>query len=137
MVTTIHFYHLSTYNMGRSEWGFTVTSQAEYDQVIAFITKHNEECPSEPLSIDAIIKYKDPSGEEEPPIDDDDARIIQMYVCASNGGGRDITSAFIKQHYTADGEVYFPFDKPWWWHTDFVYVWQSSADSPSPPYLLF
>lgn len=123
--------------MGRSEWGFSVISQDEYDQVVALIAKHNKECKSEPLSIDAIIKYKDPSGKEESLVDDDGAPIIQMYVCASNGGGRDITSAFIRQHHTVGGDVYFPFRKPWWWHTDFVYVWQCSADSPSPPYLSF
>ena len=74
MITTIHFYYSSTFNMGRSEWGFAVTSQDEYDQVAALIAKHNKECESEPLSIDAIIKYKDPSGKEESLVDDDDAR---------------------------------------------------------------
>lgn len=81
--------------MGISEWGFLIMSQEQLDEILAIIEKHNkilrekgieEGKVGEEISLGCIPRHKERGR-------------WRYYFCAGNGGGRDYTSAFIREHY--------------------------------------
>ena len=107
--------------MGISEWGFHIENTVEsFSHVKSLIDTHNsflfDDRVGEDLKISCILSYH---GE--------------LYVCASNDGGRDGTSEFICANYSQD--VYYPFDKPSWWMKAPV-VWRSSPNEKQPSFPL-
>jgi hypothetical protein len=105
--------------MGRSEWGFPLTSQADLDQILKLITAHNNNPElGETLDIGGILKHDN-----------------RLYLYITNGGGRELTSDFFEQNYS--GEIYYPFDKPDWWNECKNYVWSAKGPEDKPPGNLF
>jgi len=114
--------------MGISEWGFYINSQEKLKEVLALVEKHNKILKEqgiekgqvgEELNAGSMIRQKI-SGR------------WRYYLCMSNGGGRDYTSAFIRNNY--DGLVYHPFGKPDWWNSCQDYVWKKTEEEPLPTY---
>ena len=98
--------------MGKSEWGVLVRSQADMRTVVQLVLQHNmlkEEDKGENLRMHSVIRYRG-----------------QLFLCLGNGGGADITTAFLNAHKPAHMTVLWPFDKPPGWNECTDYVWQAA-----------
>ena len=106
--------------MGRSEWGIEIKAADDTAGVNALIQLHNTwtaiEEVGEALELGAIIKFDN-----------------KFFACISNGGGRDSTTSFIENYvFETLGcwpIIYYPFEKPYGWMTDFTYVWQKPSSA--------
>lgn len=102
--------------MGRSEYGFLIKNDDDYNKVLELMKKHNDasfEVSGEDLEFNSIIRHDD-----------------NLYMCLGNGGGRSYTSSFIENHHK--GVVYHPFEKPDWWMECEDYVWMNKEGSNIP-----
>jgi hypothetical protein len=103
--------------MGISEWGIQIKNQADLQHIIDLVKLHNEcsnqDIVGEELVLCAILKYNE-----------------NLYVCLGNGGGRDLTSRFLRKNYSGKSEIYLPFNKPDWWHDTKNCIWRSSSGKP-------
>ncbi len=104
--------------MGCSEWGFVVSNYNDIETIYRLVEAHNAHCDSEPLTVTCIIRHDS-----------------KLYLLAINGGGRNITSNFISRRYR--GQIYYPFEKPEWWHECETYVWEATCETDRPPSSIF
>ena len=92
-----------------SEWGFYIKSKRDVEEIMTLVYNHNNEKleeVGEPLEVYSIIQYVENK---------------KYYLCIGNEGGRELTTAFIMNHYKG-GLVYYPFTKPPWWSVKSQYT---------------